>query len=442
MLYFQLLLIFSCPMAAGAAEYSLHDLYRVALERSEVIRIAGENINFSLQERNRALSLLWPRIVTSAGYTKFSDEVYNTSQYTLPSAAPGIPPQSLTEDVLVQPDHAWSYGVRAEENLSLSLRELTAVEMGTNDIRKSTFDLHTAQEDYLLQVAQAYYMVFMAKKRLDIASSNLDRVSIYRGAAQSRLNVGEITETVLLRADSELSSAKADMVRARNAITLANATLVRLTGIPKESTLLEEPPRVASPPALPDLVKTAYEERPEIQSLSYQKTIAEQQVSFAEDAYWPRISVAAEYQRNEQSPDSVTANERCTYGSISLIFPLYEGGLRRAEVEQAKVRERQARLSLENQKKTVALEVERAYLDLMTRKGTLDFLRDQLKFAQDNYRGVSRQFSLGLASSIDVIDANSLLVSSERQLADASYAYQLSILEVERATGTFMKEVR
>jgi outer membrane protein len=432
-----LLLVISCalPASAEAEEYTLHDLYRIALDRSESIRIARENITYSILEKDRAESLLLPRLTSYANYTKFTDEKYNTSDFFIAG-------QNYSQDVLVQPDSGQSWGFRAEENLSLSLRELTAVRIGSNDIRRSRFDLRDLQEDYLLRVAQSYYTVLMAKKRIDIASANLDRVTKYREAAQSRMNVGEITETVLLRADSELSSARSDMVKARNALALANATLARLTGVSPGFTLVEEPPREASPPVLAELITAAYEQRPDLKSLETRKEIASQQVSFAKGSYWPNLSLAGVYQKNSQDPDSSTLNPETAYGSLSVVFPLYEGGLRKAEVQQARVRERQADLQYENLKKTVALDVERAYLELMTRKGTIDFLRDQLKFARDNYRGVSRQFTLGLASSIDMIDANSLLVSSERQLADAAYDYQLAILEVERATGTFLKEVQ
>jgi outer membrane protein len=436
-LSFTLLLAVSCfiPLPAGAEEYSLHDLYRIALDRADTIRIAGENINFAVEERKRAVSLLIPKLSTFANYTRFSEDKWTTDTIDFQG-------QAVPYDILIQPSSSLSWGLKLEENISLSLRELTAVRIGSNDIRKNIFDLHAVQEDYLLQVAQSYYTVFMARKRLDIARSNVDRVTAYRDAAMSRLKVGEITETVLLRADSELSSAKSDMVKAQNALALMNATLARLAGIPQGFVLKEEPAREATEPVLADLTGTAYAERPDLKSLRYQMKIAEQQVSFSEGSYWPILSIAGVFQKADQDPMTSTVNKDSTYGSVSLVFPLFEGGLRRAEVQEAKVRQRQAALSFENQKKTVALEVERAYLDLMTRKETIVFLRDQLNFAQDNYRGVSKQFSLGLASSIDVIDANSLLVSSERQLADASYQYQLSILEVERATGTFMKEVQ
>ncbi|HOI05589.1 MAG TPA: TolC family protein [Deltaproteobacteria bacterium] len=421
----------SMPGPARAEEYSLRDLYRIALERAETIRIADENIAYSVQDRRRAISALLPRLSAFASYQKFDEERYNTWQFL-----------DFSDEVLVQPDRAHSWGLRADQNLSLSLREITAVRIGSNDIRRSRYDLASIQETYLLEVAQAYYNVLMAKKVLDIAESNLERVTKYREAARARLNVGEITETVLLRADSELSSAKSNMVKARNSLSLADATLARLVGITPPFTLAEAPRREAPAPSLEELKSTAFAQRPDLKSLEAQKEMARLQVSFARGAYWPNLNLSGVFQRADQEPASSSLNTETTYGSVSVVFPFFEGGLRRAEVQQAKVRERQASLQYESEKKTVGLEVERAYLDLMTRRGTIDFLADQLKFAQDNYRGVSRQFALGLASSIDVIDANNLLVSSQRQLAEAEYSYQLAILEVERATGTFMKEVR
>lgn len=84
------------------------------------------------------------------------------------------------------------------------------------------------------------------------------------------------------------------------------------------------------------------------------------------------------------------------------------------------------------------MEVERAFLGLSTRQSTLTALEDQLRFARENYTAVERQFKFGLANSVDVVDANTLLTTAERQLADARLSLQLSRLELERATGTFL----
>ena len=112
-----------------------------------------------------------------------------------------------------------------------------------------------------------------------------------------------------------------------------------------------------------------------------------------------------------------------------------------AEVREANVRSHQAQLRLDDLKKTVRVEVEAAYVELKNLRGILLSLQDQLAFATDNYKAVSRQFEFGLANSIDVMDANTLLVSTERQLSATVYAYGAEHLRMKRVTGLLLKEV-
>jgi outer membrane protein len=420
-----LLVVLSCslPTAANAEEYSLDDLYRMALQRSEKVQIASEDVTWYKLDRKRAISMLLPKLTAYGNHQQYTDDRYNDL------------------GTLIQPKKAGNWGVRADQTMSLSLRELTAVSEAGNFVRKADYDLAAAREAYLLQVAEAYYQALMASKDLDIANSNLERVTKYRDAALARKQQGEVTKTVLLRAESELSGARSDLVRAQNALSLARYSLARAVGIEGDFSLKEAPFHEAGTAPLDDLRRIAWDERPDLKSASAMVTIAGQEVTWAKGSYWPNLNMAAVYQNNDQDPETITFNDQSTYGALSLQFPFFEGGLRVAEVQQAKTRERQAKLQYEDLKKSVALEVESAYLAVTTRKGQLKFLEDQTTFARDNYRGVSRQFELGLASSIDVIDANNLLVSSERQLAAAMYSYQLAILSLEHAMGTFMKRI-
>jgi outer membrane protein len=53
---------------------------------------------------------------------------------------------------------------------------------------------------------------------------------------------------------------------------------------------------------------------------------------------------------------------------------------------------------------------------------------------------VARQFEFGLSTSLDVMDANTLLVSSERKAALAAYNYQYALLVMKKATGTLLQQ--
>jgi len=417
------LIVMANPISSHAGEYSLDDLYRVALGRAERIKLSEEDLYIAKTGKEKALSLLLPKLSAFGYYTKYKSEKYNDA------------------GMLLQPDSATTWGVRADESVSLSGRELTALGISKDYILKSQHDLYATKEGYLLSIASAYYDVMKAKKVLDIANSNLERLLKYRNAAEKRLKVGEVTKTVLLRAEGELSGARAEAVKATNALELAKAVLARTVGIEGDFQLKEAPPEDMKIAPESSFQEMAFSGRADLKSLEIQKKIAEEQVKYAKGAFWPTLSASGVYISADQSPATSTLVRDGAFGLLSLNFPFFEGGLRKAEVKEALAKDRQSSLIYEDFKKSIGIEVQGAYLDLVTQKGTLKYLEDQVVYARDNYNAVSKQFEFGLAQSLDVMDANTLLVTAERNLSEAVYNYQVAILKMKKATGTLLKAV-
>ena len=48
------------------------------------------------------------------------------------------------------------------------------------------------------------------------------------------------------------------------------------------------------------------------------------------------------------------------------------------------------------------------------------------------------QFKYGMANSIDIMDANTLLVQAERRIADAEYTLYLSVLKILYTKGDLL----
>ena len=425
--------LFFRPAALPAGEYTLGDLYKIALERSEKIKTAQENLTIAQITKSKAFSVLIPKLTAYGNLTQYTESKYTEGM----KLAPGLNlPGSL-----IQPDQTANWGIRLDQSFSLSARELLALKMAGENIRMSERDLNALREAYLFNVAVAYYDVLRAKKYLDITEANLKRLLSYRNAAEKRFKVGEVTKTVLLRADGELSGARSDRLKASNGLDLATALLARLVGIDKGFTLREEAPVEKDIPVLPALQGTAFSERSDLKSMEIAKTIAEEQVRFVRGTYWPNLAIAGVYNRSDQHPLLSSFNRESAYGLVSINFPFFEGGLRMAEVREARAKERQVGYLYDDLKKSIGIEVEAAYLDLLTQRGILKFLNDRLLFAKDNYRAVERQFEFGLASSIDVIDANTLLLSAERQVSEANYNYQLFQLRLQKAMGIFLQEI-
>jgi outer membrane protein len=430
------LLLWASPSWSLAQEYSLDDLYRTALKAAEKIKISEENILIAEAGKSKAMSYLLPRLTTFASFTDFTEAKYSAAS-TIPTPGGAITfPGSL-----IQPHAAGAWGVRLDESLSLSGREFTSLKISEDNLEKNRLDTYAMKEDYLLAVAFAYYNVLKAGKYLEIADANVERLSTYRQAADKRFRVGEVTRTVLLRAEAELSGALSDRMTAINSLELATAHLNRIVGLRDVVRLKAEPSADPDISPVETYVTTAMAERSDLKGLEIQKKLTARQVRYASGAHWPSISISGIYSGLDQSPAASTINRESIYAGVALNFPIYEGGLRQAEVREARSKEKQGSLLYDDMKKTIGIEVQAAYLDLMTQKAMLKFLEDQLVFARDNFQAVARQFEFGLAHSIDVMDANTLLVSAERRASDAAYNYQMAVMRMKKATGVLLKEI-
>jgi len=405
---------------AAAQEYSLGDLYQQALKNSEKIKYAEENLFIAKTGKDKAWSLLMPRVTAYGTYNRFSEDKYNPT------------------GILIQPYESGNWGVRIDESFSLSARELKALKIAGQIITKSEFDLDAARTDFVLAVAASYYDVMKTRKALEIAAANMERLTQYRNSVEKKFKVGELTKTALLRAEGELSGARSVYLKATNALKIARAALVRATGIEENFRLKETPLPGEDKALLESLRADALAGRADLKSYDVNKNMAEEQVGFARGAFWPNVGLFAIYNRADQDPSGATLNGESVLAGVSLTFPFFEGGLRMAELREAKARQRQAQLAYDDFRKSVDIELQAAYLDVQTQRGTLKFLEDQLAFAQDNYNAVMRQFDNGLATSLDVMDANSLLLSADNNVAEALYNYQLAHLKLKKSSGTLL----
>ncbi|MBI4710721.1 MAG: TolC family protein [Nitrospirae bacterium] len=431
-LFFTLLILSaSMPCALSAAEYSLEELYGMALERSETIQIAREDLFISEQNKNKAAAGLMPTLSAFGSHTRYSED-------------------KRSGTTILQPDYSNSWGLKLDQSLSTGGREITSYKMSEDEILKSRKDLVSVKEEYLLSIASAYYEVLKSKKALDIVNSNVERLTKHRDAAKTRLQVGEVTKTVLLRAEAELSGARSDAIKTENNLKLAKAELAKRAGLSGDFDVRENMNSSGwksltdgcTLQALDCLKEKALSERSELKALSIERKISESQVSYAKGSFMPTLSLEGVYSRKEDSPSSATATTESKYAVLKLDFPFFEGGLRKAEVMEAKAKLKQSEYRYADAKKSIGLEVENAYLTLMTDSGILTWIEAQVSYASDNYNAVSKQFEHGIANSIDVMDANNLLVTAERDLANARYDYQFAILKLRRATGTLLTTVR
>jgi len=402
----------------GRQIFSLIELYRLGLKLSEQIRIAENQIVIAQKDEDRAFSIFGPTLSGFGGYVRYN------------------------ESGKIQPEYGHEYGVKIQQQFTINGRELIILQAAKDTIKQRKYSLDAVTEEYLFNMASSYYDIVNKKKRVEILKQNVNRLETHRDAVVTQLKLEEVPKTALLRTEAELSGARSDLVQAENALVFAYATLARwleLQGsydvIPPDS---EEDSVIADQLEL--LVEKALDHRSDLKELEMALTLVDENIDILKSEYWPTLSFEAGYKRQETNPSEFSEDETI-YGAVNLDVVLFDWGFRSATISQEKARQRSAKLQLQVKSKQIALEVEQAYLTIKAARSVIRALTDKLKFSRADYDAVSLQFSVGQADILDLMDANTVLLNSERELLEAQYSLALARIGLERAQGIFLNNV-
>jgi outer membrane protein len=419
--------ILTAVLAAGmdhayGETFALDRVYSLAVQKNEQVLIGLEEIRAAELDRSRAVSTVLPKVTLSGTYDRYPEK---------------------TEDlggavVVLQPRYGYQGRVKVEQPLFAGGKNAAGIRIADRQIEVARKDLNLSTETLLIQAAQAYYGMLKAQKNLDAQRRDVERLNEHRRLSELRFKVGEVTESVLLRAEAELARARAELVAGENDLAVKRRELRNLADLP-EGFEIEEPPLPEVPgDSEAALLETAMGHRDDLRQSEVRQQISEQRVRFARGNFFPTLSVEGDYFGQNQNPRITFVVNQSWFAQAKIEFPIFEGGLRRAELSQAHARLNQDRLRMLSLKKQLELDVTRSFLNFQAIGRELESREDQLRFAKKNYEMISKQFTFGLATNIDLLDANQTLIEAERDLIGATYDRHLAILDLQRSAGVFL----
>jgi outer membrane protein TolC len=181
------------------------------------------------------------------------------------------------------------------------------------------------------------------------------------------------------------------------------------------------------------LVAVALAARPELAAQRAQVDAARAQLRGAWARLAPQLSAGASIFRSDVPyPTGEKDGWRAT---VDLSWPLYDGGLRYGKRRQAEAQGAFASAAAEAQRLAIVQEVQDGLRDVTVAAERLRLAETQSRLAADAAASARRSFEAGVASSLDVIDANDRLYAADVQLADARARAAQTRIGLDRATG-------
>jgi outer membrane protein len=408
---------------SGDKIFTLQDAYTAALKTNETVKISEEGVFQAESRVDQARSYLLPRLTGKAGYTRYNET---------------LPPNGGL--FLFQPLEQSQAVLELTQPLYTGGRTLAAYRTAKTLSEASRKQLSTSQQDVLMSVADAYFEVLKARKLVEVSKDSLLRMEEYKKVtervASTRRTKANISD--LLRARTLVSQAGIFVTISTDRLKIARQRLSLLTRLPGDAAIAE--PQALSLPvdSLDRLKQMALESRDDYASSRLNLNVAEENITIVKGAHYPQLYAVGGMQYTDSYP-ATGLDATVYYAGLRLQIPIFEGGLMRAEVSEARSKFRQSELALEQLRRTIETDVYEAYVNLQTLTTVLDTAKLQYADAKENYDTVTSLFGEGLVSSLAVIDAQQALFVAEREFVNATYDQQVAILRLQKSMGLLEK---
>ena len=427
-------LLLLLPAGARAERVvTLEQAYALALRNHPSIQLLRERVRQAEAARYKAWSALKPTFTFQGTYTHFDEEIVVDFSEMMKALGLNIPSEPT---VLQKQDQ---FGFQAVANLPVFRGPAyPSIGLARKQVRLAELGEIRSRQDFLQQVARAYYMVVSQKEVVQALQNKVTVDLKHLGAAKARFEVGQAPRSTVLRADLVATQDQQQLRVQRNNLHVARRQLAILLGL-SGSVEVKRPAEPATVKAQGGkMIDEALTVRRDYHASLLSVELAHQ----AKDTVWwgfaPSLDLTWLYRWTEAA--GFATKKGMWNLMLTLNVPIYDGGIRYANLRESHAKLRQA----EEQRRALAQEIEASIVKL---RGDMDSAeagvvsaRKALELARTTASDMEVSFEAGAVTQLDVLDANQRLLDAELALTAQIFQRDLARLALTHALGKFDPE--
>ena len=393
-----------------------------AYNDNPVLNAERENIQVSKEDVKISRSEFLPSVTLSG-----SKSQENTEKLTDGSGANS----SFTD---VDPK---TQSINIEQKLFQGFAGMASLERSKIGLTLAEAKLSKTEQEILYQAVEAYSGLIFTEEKLKINQNNINLLERQVETNRARLERGQITLSDLAQSESSLAGAQAKFLQAKNETVTSKLTYEKIIGpildinsLEKESDL-----NFITPGSLREAIKISKTNNPNliISKLEYEQS--EKDVTIARSDLSPSASLSFNSSKSDNVSSTVDERDKEVL-KATISWPIFNGGKNSASLNKSKNIKNKKKLLLDNVLKTNDTNVASAWSSFQVSKSLLDSVIAQVKAAEIANEGITVEYESGLGrSTLDVIQSNSILLSSKISLADSERNYLLSQFKLLQVIG-------
>jgi outer membrane protein len=300
-------------------------------------------------------------------------------------------------------------------------------------------DLQIAEQDLIVRVAQAYFDVLVAQDALAATQADKKANGEQLASAKRNFEVGTATITDSREAQARFDLATAREIAAENDLRSKRITLDQLvgrTGVqPKPlATPVVLPP--VAPASVEDWVTPSQADHPTVRKAQLGLDIARLETEKARAGHLPTVDAVGSLGSTNSRTNGVGGTTNAASLGVQLNLPLFAGYSTQNRIKETLVLEEKSRNDLEAAKRAVAQGTRVAFFGVQSGEAQAKALEAAESSSKLALEATQLGYRVGVRVNLDVLNAQSQLYSTQRDLSAARYNVLLGRLKLRQAAGT------
>jgi outer membrane protein len=319
-------------------------------------------------------------------------------------------------------------------------------EQAFTQVEQADAQLALAAQDLILRVAQAYFDVLLAQDNVAFAEAQKAAIGQQLEQAKRNFEVGTATITDTHEAQARYDLTTAQEIAARNELELRRSALAQVIARPAPPLAplgprftLKEP----EPAIMDRWVSLAQQSNLQVRVSQSSLTFASQEIERNRGAHYPTLDAFATLSESGAGVATIGnlgTDTRSAVVGFQIAVPIYQGGAINSRVREAIANQDRARQDLESARRTAEFTARQAFLGITNGIAQVRALEAALVSTQSQLDSTRLGQEVGVRTQVDVLNAQQLLFSARRDLAQSRYNYVLSLLRLEAAIGDLTED--
>ena len=320
-----------------------------------------------------------------------------------------------------------------------------SLKISAMDVELAVEQARGSRIDMIEQVSKAFYQVLLAKDSYTVYKRVYDNAVENHKIVTKKYEVGSVSEYEFLRSKVTVSNAEPDVLNAENSIVVALWQLKALLGMDLDIDI-----DCAGSLADYESMMTSHfdmefnpERNSEMKQLEIQERQLQKTLEMQRAANLPTLDISASYNFTAME-DTFKFNQYTwnpySYATLSLNIPIFAGGKRRADIQQAKLNLSNMQLQRENTERTLRTSIMQYASNMQTNLKQYNSSLSSVAEAKRGYDIAVKRYEVGDGTLVEIDDSQLAYTQAELTRSTAIYDYLVNQVSLEKIRGTYMMD--